>query len=546
MLRHVIFAWLLLGPLAAGAQTSHTARVDSLFTQFSTGLTPGVAVAVVRNGSLVLSKGYGYANLEHRVPVTGRSVFDVASVSKQFAGLAIAMLVEQGKVALKDDIRKYIPEMPEFGRTITVEHLVHHTSGLRDWPGTLSLAGWRMDDVISFNDILTMAWGQRTLNFDPGAEYMYSNTGYNLLAELVQRVTGKSFRAWTDDELFKPLGMTRSHFRHDHREVFPDRVLGYEPVGDGSYRATSNNLMALGSSSLFTSAEDLARWLTNFDDARVGGVGAMGRMRTTVPLNDGSPNAYAFGVAIGEYRGRPTITHSGSWASFATFVLHFPAQKTGIIVLANTPFNTAAAANRIADIVLESELGPRPAPVNRTAVTVSTATLDEVTGLYRLGPGWYTSITRDGTALRTQATREPAFAMVSLSDSTFWIPGYNTDMLFRRDRVGAMEMMFRGKARPRVQATSRPSATELESLTGSYFSPELETTYHVELRGGQLSIRHRKHGVIPLTWIHGEDFRGEVWFMRSVEFERDSGGKVTGLRVTVDERSRDIRFDRVR
>src|SRR5688572_21034613 len=163
-----------------------------------------------------------------------------------------------------------------------------------------------------------MAYNQRTINFDPGSEYMYSNTGYNLLAELVRRLTGKSFRAWTDENLFAPLGMTRSHFRDDHTEVFPDRVLGYARAQDGTWRATSNNLMALGSSSLFSTAEDLAKWLANFDDARVGGAAAMARMRNIVPLNDGSPNTYAFGVSIGSYRGQQTISHSGGWASFST------------------------------------------------------------------------------------------------------------------------------------------------------------------------------------------------------------------------------------
>jgi CubicO group peptidase (beta-lactamase class C family) len=169
---HIPLAALLSSASIAGAQDTPDARVDALFTPFSTGLTPGVAVAVVRNGAIVLSKGYGHADLEHRVPITANSVFDVASVSKQFTGLAIAMLVEQGRVALTDDIRKHIPELADFGRPITVGHLVHHTSGIRDWPGTLALAGWSMDDVISFDQILTMAFHQRTLNFDPGSEYM--------------------------------------------------------------------------------------------------------------------------------------------------------------------------------------------------------------------------------------------------------------------------------------------------------------------------------------------------------------------------------------
>ncbi|HZI29313.1 MAG TPA: serine hydrolase domain-containing protein, partial [Gemmatimonadaceae bacterium] len=442
--------------------------------------------------------------------------------------------------------RKHIPELQDFGRTVTVNHLVHHTSGIRDWPGTLSLAGWRMDDVISFDQILTMAYNQRTLNFDPGSEYMYSNTGYNLLAELVRRVTGKPFRQWTDEELFKPLGMTRSHFRDDHTEIFPDRVLGYGRAQDGTFRATSNNLMALGSSSLFTTAEDLAKWLANFDDARVGGGRAMTRMLSTTPLNDSSPNNYAFGVSVGKYRDQPTISHSGGWASFSTYVLHFPAQKTGIVVLANTGFNTSQAAFRMADIYLDSALGPRPTPPVRTAAPVKATILDRYAGLYRFGPGWYTRITRERDELRTQATREDKFAMTALSDSTFWIAAYSTDMLFRRTRDGRVEMMFRGKARPRVQETKEPTAAQLAQLAGTYFSEELEATYHVEVRNGRLVMRHRRHGVIPIAWLNGDDFRGEVWFMRSVEFLRDSRGGVTGLTVTIDERSRDIRFSRVR
>jgi CubicO group peptidase (beta-lactamase class C family) len=529
----------------AGAQNGQTTRVDSIFAQFITGLTPGAAVAVVRNGAIVLSKGYGHADLEHRIPITGRSVFDVASVSKQFAGLAISMLVEQGKVALTDDIRKHIPELQDFGRTITVNHLVHHTSGIRDWPGTLALSGWRMDDVISFDQILTMAYHQRTLNFDPGSEYMYSNTGYNLLAELVRRVTGKSFRAWTDEHLFAPLGMTRSHFRDDHTEVFADRVRGYGRAPDGTWRATPNNLMALGSSSLFTTAEDLAKWLANFDDAKAGGGRAMSRMLSTTPLNDGSPNNYAFGVSVGQYRGQPTISHSGGWASFSTYVLHFPAQKTGIVVLANTGFNPSQAAFRIADIYLDSALGPRPTPPVRTAVPVSAATLDRYAGLYRLGPGWYTRITRERDVLKTQATREATFAMTALSDSTFWVPGYNADMLFRRTSAGGMEIVFRGRPRPRVAESTPPTVDRLRELAGTYLSEELEATYHVEVRDGSLVMRHRRHGTIPLTWINGDDFGSGVWFMRSVEFQKDRG-RVTGLSVTVDERSRDIRFVKVR
>jgi hypothetical protein len=311
-----------------------------------------------------------------------------------------------------------------------------------------------------------------------------------------------------------------------------------------SFRQTPNNLMALGSSSLLSTAEDLAKWLANFDDARVGGAQAMARMRTTAALNDGSPNSYAFGIGVGEYRGQQTLSHSGGWASFATFVLQFPAQKTGIVVLANTGFNTSAAAFRLADIYLDSALSPRPTLPVRTAVPITTRTLDRYTGLYRLGAGWYTRITREGETLLTEATRERALEMTPLSESTFWIPGYGAEMLFRRASGDRMEMLFRGRLRPRVEESTRPSGDRLAQLTGTYFSEELEATYHVEVRSDSLVMKHRRHGTIPLTWLAGDDFASGVWFMRSVEFLRDASGRVVGLSVTVDDRSRDIRFSR--
>jgi len=523
-------------------------RIDSLFAQYTRGTTPGASVAVVRDGKILFSKGYGFANLEHRAPITPATVFDVASVSKQFAGLAVAMLVTEGRVKLTDDIRKYIPEMGDVGHTITVGHLVHHTSGLRDWPGTLSLAGWRMDDVIAFDQILRMAYNQRSLNFVPGAEYTYSNTGYNLLAEMVARVTGKSFREWTDENLFRPLGMTSSHFHDDHTRIVPNRAFGYARRPDSTYSAVTNNLMALGSSSLFSTAEDLAKWVTNFDDQKVGGPAAITQMRERVPLNDGSPNAYAFGLVHGQYRGQPTLSHSGGWASFATFVVHFPQQRFGVIVLANSGVvNPTRASYAIADMFLEKELGPR-APANTNAlatapaVDVSPAVLDRYTGLYKLGPGWYVRVRREGNALRTQASREAEFVMSARSDTAFWVDAYSTPMTFRWVQDQPTQLTYRGRQYAKLAEPTPLTRAQLAAFTGDYASEELATVYRVEPDDSGLVMRHRRHGTIRLTRLWGDDFGGSMWFTRSVEFQRDARGQVTGFAVLIDERSRNVRF----
>ncbi len=532
--------------IAQEAPPTGEVGVDSLFSHFDRTDSPGLAVAVVRDGEVVLRKGYGLARLEDRVPITPSTVFDVASVSKQFTGLAVAMLVERGEVRLDDDIRRWIPELPDFGHTITVEHLLHHTSGLRDWPGTLAIAGWSMDDVISFDQILRMAYDQRALNFEPGSEYTYSNTGYNLLAEMVSRVTGQSFRAWTDEHLFGPLGMSRSHFRDDYTEVVPDRASGYARASDGSWHRAPDNLTALGSSSLFSTVDDLSRWVANFDDAAVGGRPAMGLARTRGVLNDGSTIPYAFGINHGEYRGLPTLNHSGSWAQFSTFVLYFPDRRMGVVVLANSgSINAAAAAYDVADRYLEGNLPPRQseAPSKDEAVAVPDSVLDDYVGVYRLGPGWYVHIRREGSALFTRATREDEFPMTARSTTEFWVEAYGASIAFEREGDGRVtHITYRGRTAPRVGTAAPPAPRDLAGVTGEYVSEELHTSYRVEVEDGGLVMRHWRHGAIRLSPAWDDDFVGEAWFIGSVQFQRDAEGSAVAMLVTAGERNRNIRF----
>jgi CubicO group peptidase (beta-lactamase class C family) len=346
-------------PAALGAQTAtQGAEAESLFSDL-TEHTPGAAVVVVRQGSVVFQSGYGMADLDQAVRITPETVFDVASVSKQFGGFAVASLVESGAIDLDAQVRNYLPELPDFGVPLTVRHLVHHVSGIRDWPITLAIAGWRFDDVISFDQILRMAWNQRELNFLPGAEYSYSNTGYNLLAEIVQRVTGQTFREWTDKNIFDPLSMASTHFHDDHREVVPLRAHGYMPAEAGAWIVSPNGLTALGSSSLHSSVADMAQWLINFDTHGVGGSAVIERMRTRGILTSGDTISYAYGLNGVEWRGRRLYTHTGSWAGNRTVLLHFPEIRSGVVILANSgTYDPTPPARRLAEIFLGDLLGP--------------------------------------------------------------------------------------------------------------------------------------------------------------------------------------------
>ncbi|HUF49793.1 MAG TPA: serine hydrolase domain-containing protein [Longimicrobiales bacterium] len=359
----------LLATTALNAQDA-SARVDELFRQWDTRTTPGAAVLVLQRGVAVHAQGYGMADLEHGVAIDTRTVFDIASVSKQFGAMAIALLEAEGRLTLDDDVRRHLPELHDFGAVITIRHLVHHTSGIRDWPGTLRIAGWDYQDVLSYDQILRMAFAQRELNFRPGTEYAYSNTGYNLLAEIVRRVSGRSFREFTEERIFRPLGMRDTHFHDDHTMIVPRRAASYRRTADGTYRHVPNNLTALGSSSLFTTVEDLARWVANFGAGTVGGARVVARTHQRGVLARGDTIAYAFGQSVGTYRGVPSVSHTGSWAGYRTILQRFPQHDLAIIILANTAeINTTMLAQRIADSYLGTAAAPAAvtAPVTRAA-----------------------------------------------------------------------------------------------------------------------------------------------------------------------------------
>ena len=334
-------------------------KVDQLFAEWDRSDSPGAALAVVKEGELIYERGYGAANLEYDIPITTTTIFDIASVSKQFAAFAIATLSYEEKLSLDDDIRMYLPDVPDFGVTITIRHLLHHTSGLRDWVQSLVIAGDLMDDVISFKHILKMARHQKVLNFEPGAEFLYSNTGYNLLAEIVERLTGNSFREWTDTHIFKPLSMTNSHFHDDHEMILKNRAYSYQTVENGGFKHAVNNTTALGSSSLYSTVEDLAKWILNFDDTRIGEQTVIEQMHQRGVLNNGEQIDYAFGLNIGEYRGLKTVGHSGSWRGFRSHLMRFPAQKFGVVILCNLDtFNPLSLAEKVADLYLVDVLAP--------------------------------------------------------------------------------------------------------------------------------------------------------------------------------------------
>lgn len=491
---------------------------------------------VTKDGKTLLSKGYGMANLEHNVPVTSGTIFDMASVAKQFTGYAIAQLVTEGKINLNDDVRKHLPEFPDFEKTITIRHLVHHTSGLRDWTSTLPLAGWSFKELISLDQILSMTYRQQDLNFLPGEEYAYCNTGYNLLAEIVQRVSGTKFQDWTKENIFDPLGMSNTLFLHDPTKLVPGRAAAYFK-SRGSYNHNPNMATALGSSSLLSTSEDMTKWTNHLLNPAGDRKQVVEQMLVRGKLNNGEVLDYAFGIEIQDFNGTPWIGHDGGWQSFSTFVVVLPEYDLSIVVLRNEWGSPVRNAKTIAELFVpgdKSEASNDPTIAKANHQSLKPQVLDAYTGTYKLGPGWFVDITRQGDQLYTEATGEDNFPMITVSDGLFRIEAYgNRTMTFHSDADGRVtRMTYDDLECPRMKGPSTYSPDRASEYVGQFYSKELEAVYHVELENGQLSMNHFRKGSIDLIPCWGDQFGTGRGFLKGVTFSRRADGKVNGLYVS--------------
>lgn len=520
--------------------TDKREQVDALFTQWDRTTSPGCALAVIHNGEIVYKRGYGMANLELGVPITPQTVFYIASTSKQFAAMAIALLIEDGRITANDDIRRHIPEMPDYGTPITVSHIVHHTSGIRDYLELGALAGKKLEDVWTENEALGMIARQKELNFRPGDRFLYSNSGYVLMSIIVHRVSGMGLAQFAHERMFKPLGMMHSFFKDNYKMLIPNRATGYAPGPDGGFENAYSNLETVGDGGLFTSVEDLYLWDQNYYHNRLG-KGAQSlieRMLSTEPFNDGKPSDYAFGLMHGSYRGQKTIAHGGGLNGARTQMTRFPDQKFTVICLSNLgSFNPDKIVQQVADIYLADVLGP----VEEAAagMELSQDVLESRTGLYRCAES---GVTRrldihDGKLRLKSGTLDLHFS--PQAENRFLAEEYPVVLTFENDcfqeQIGSGSV----EAYERVEE-AHPTPEELQALTGRYYSDELQSARDIALEDSHLVARHPRLGAATLqpTIPDGFSING-----LDVLFSRDSQGEPTGFTLE-SGRVRHLRFER--
>ncbi len=528
-----------------------TQEVDKLFSAWDKPDSPGASLAVIRKGEVIYKKGYGSANLEYDVPITPSTVFHVASVSKQFTAFAVAMLANQGKLRLDDDIRKHLPEAPDFGKTVTIQHLIHHISGMRDQWELLAIAGWRLDDVITKEHILKMVKNQKELNFDPGEQYLYCNTGFTLLAEIVARTTGKSFREWTTENIFKPLGMSNTQFYDDHERIVKNRAYSYVPQRNNGFKKRRLNYANVGATSLFTTAEDMAKWVNNFDDGSVGGTDVIEQMHEQGVLNNGKKISYAFGLVIGEHKGLKTVSHSGGDAGYRSHVVRFPEQKFAVVVLSNLgSFNTSRIAGDVADLYLADVIKKKEKKtkkVEKKEFEPDTSWYEKFAGKYYFEPGLIMTVTKEKNQLMLQRDGGPKVRLIPESYTEYSIQNRDGKLTFQMNNVGDVtKLVFTLGDNVMTGVKFEPanlSAYQLEEFVGDYHSDELGTNYQIVILDGKLFAQHQRHSDIQLNPTKKDFFLGGQWFFRQVRFIRNSESQVTGFRLS-GGRVRNLRFDK--
>src|SRR5229473_111794 len=332
-------ALVLSSAVAAAGNTAEekkTVAVDEIFVDLTKEGSPGCALGVYRDGKIIYAKGYGLANIEENVPINPQSVFDIGSTSKQFTAASILLLEKQGKLAVTDDVRKYLPELPDYGQKISILQLLNHTSGLRDYLALMELAGINTDSVTTDEDALALINRQRALNFAPGSDWLYSNTGFFLISVIVKRVSGKTLREFAAENIFTPLEMTHTQFRDDHASLIANRALAYdEREKKDGYTLNVSYFEQTGDGAVHTSVEDLLKWDENFYSPRIGGKEFLGEIQERGKLNDGKVLDYAKGLRLQDYRGLHTVSHGGAWGGYRAELLRFPEQHFSVACLCN-------------------------------------------------------------------------------------------------------------------------------------------------------------------------------------------------------------------
>lgn len=521
-----------------------SATLDKLFDSFRDAAGPGCAVAASQQGVTVYERAFGMANLETGTSINPHSIFHVASISKQFTAAAIMLLERDGKLSIDDDIRKYLPEMPDYGSTITLRHLMTHTSGLRDqWDLMWMSRGRFTENRITEADVMDIVPRQKGINFKPGAESSYSNTGFTLLAVIVKRVSGKSLKQFADERIFKPLDMRATHFHDDYTMVVRGRASAYARRKDSpAWHVAIPNFDTYGATSLFTTVGDLLKWQDNFRTLKVGDAALFQRMQTAAVLTSGTPVGEALGLYVAKYRGASVVEHGGADAGYRAYTGRFPDQGLAIAIACNaSTASPQVIARAMADAILTDQL-TQVEPVSRKERKFSPAELASYAGFY-INP--ITSAMIELSAVDGQLVQgeKGGPALGQIGEGRYQALAATDSFEFVEGKQAGLQRYLPNRA-PVFYARHQPSTStpaQLAAYTGDYASEELNNVrYRLSIKDGQLVARIGTAEPVVVK----ELFKDTFTFNGAMIRFQSKAGRVEGFAVT-SGRSRNIQFARM-
>lgn len=528
------------GPLDAAKVIAGAERAFEKATKTHTGPAPGCAVAVSLNGETVFEKAFGLAEMEHNIPNTPQTIFESGSVAKQFTAAALVLLQQDGKLNLDDDVRKYIPELPDYGSKMTIRHLLNHTAGLRDWGSVMGLTGaGRGNRVISQELAVDVILRQKGLDFTPGAEYSYSNSGYQLAAEIVERVAKQKFPAFVEERLFKPLGMKNSSWRDDYQRIVPGRAQAYSRDGNNApWKLNMPIMNVYGNGGMLTTVGDWMKWNAMLDSRSLGAP-LVEALETQGVLNDGRKINYALGLNVDTYKGMRDVSHGGSTAGYQTFLARYPEKKVSIGVLCN---GTSPSAGGVAANITDEIFGPFPEPPKQPdAATISEEQLKKFVGI------WREEKTRvaNNFSVESGSLRLNGSPLRPQPDGSYLL-GTAIRITFTFDKDGKpmrAEGNLGGDIRVFVRETEwKPNGAELAQFAGEWYSEEAQATFTIAVDGDKATLIQRPLLRQPLRPLYRDHLSIPGYTLWAT---RDVSGKIDKLHVGTS-RLRDMPFVRVK
>lgn len=508
------------------------------FTRAYVAPGPGCAAAVSLNGETVFEKAFGLADMEHNVSNTAQTIFESGSVAKQFTAAALVLLQQDGKLSIDDPVRKYIPELPDYGSPLTIRHLLTHTAGLRDWGTVLALTGvGRGERIVRQELALDVMTHQKALDFKPGAEYSYSNSGYNLAAIIVERVSKQSFPAFVAERLFKPIGMTNSSWRDDFQRIVPGRAQAYSRQGTGPWKLNMPIMNVYGNGGMLTTVGDWMKWNAMLDSKSLGAP-LVAALETQGVLNDGRKIAYALGLEVGMYKGMRDVSHGGSTAGYQTFLARYPDQKVSVGVMCN---GTSPGAGGIAAGITDEIFGPYPEAPKTETVKVADEELKKFVGIWRSEKTHFPArfVFENGVSRFGGARLTPmGGGQFTFGDNKlkFTLDGQGNPVAVETiDSDGEVSRFAPEKA-------WTPTAADLESFKGTWFSEEAGATVTFAIEGDKTFLKQRPATSLPMEPLYKDHFLVQGYV---VWFTRDKNGVVNGMHAGAN-RMRDMPFVRTK